>query len=101
MPTTDALHARLLALFEAGDEAPCSLQQLPNPSDIPAQGIVVRLDFAGQGPQPDAAARLDTWLDAPNPAFGGRAPRCFLEGDTLELNHLAAVVGALEQGFFS
>lgn len=101
MPTSDELYQRMLALFDAGDDAAVSLQELAHLSDIGSEGIVVRLDFAGLEEQSDPADRLDTWLDEPNPAFDDGPPRAYLDGDEQQLDYLAAVIGALEQGVFS
>ena len=101
VPTADELYKRLLALFDdAGDDDAVTLQSLADQEQVGSEGLVVQLNFTGQEELGTPEDRLDTWLDEPNPAFGDDPPKKYLDGNEQQLDYLAAVIGALEQGAF-
>ena len=44
---------------------------------------------------------MDSWLDTPNPSFGGKCPRSFLDGTDEQRTFLSGIVDSIEDGAFS
>ena len=44
---------------------------------------------------------MDSWLDTPNPSFGGKCPRSFLDGTDEQGTFLSGIVDSIEDGAFS
>ena len=103
IPHADELVRRIQALF--GDR-PAHDDMVPpiagSPYVEPGDSKPFDIDIRGLGSRPadpEDAARI--WLDTPNPTFGGRCPKLFVDGTDEQRAFLDTVLSSLEDGAFS
>ena len=96
----DRLYERVRVLFGVetldgtpapqGGDSPYSFADDIKTFDVPV--------FSGSTEPEDGT---DAWLTTPNPAFGNRCPREFLDGDQTQRAFLESILSSFEDGAFS
>lgn len=102
IPHADELVGRIQALF---GRPPAHDDIVPlvagSPYAEPGDSKPFDVDIPGFGTQTDPKDAATTWLDTPNPTFGGLCPRLFVNGTDQQRAFLDAVLSSLEDGAFS
>ena len=106
--TYGPLHDRILALFSTKSRSSTNDYQVSDDSPfcfekVEELGVYhdVLLIEGGQNKEIDADTLSNFWLDSPNPTFGGKCPRTFLNGNDEQQCFLSGIISGFEDGSFS
>ena len=103
IPHADELVRRIQALF--GDPpATDNIVRLVagSPYAEPGDSEPFDIDIPGLGSRPaDPEDGATTWLNTPNPTFGGLCPKLFVDGTDQQRASLDTVLSSLADGAFS
>ena len=106
--TYGPLQDRILALFGSRSQFNTYDGKVPDDSpffveEVEKLGELHDVPFIDGEPNKeyDADTLSNFWLDRPNPTFGGKCPRTFLNGNKEQQKFLSGIISGIEDGTFS